>query len=233
MALYNLPYLWNADPLAVETRKHAALPTSHDPQIVYFDRAVASSGGEGPVVFDCADAAGRLGTVTIRGVEVRYDPEKAGLNNFFFEYLLRRIQCRLVHRDPQLHLHIAFWNEIRGSAASAYHSTVQAFRNLEAQLGKGSLWPVARLEPADVEDIENDLRAIVPALRNEAFLPDVEYEAEYSVPVLPQPLAFIQLRRTEDRADPIATMGCAAVVMTVVLAVLIAVLAWPPWVPSK
>jgi hypothetical protein len=162
-----------------------------------------------------------------------YEPRTSALNNSFFEYLVHRIDRHLVRRDPRSRLRIAFWSEIRDSEAAAYHSTVDAFRNLERAIDRGPLWPVVALTRSDIEAIQNDVRAIAPALRDEAFLPNMEYEAEYSVPILPEPLAFLQLRRTDERADPIATMAWAAAAMTLVLAVLITVVAWPPWVPSK
>jgi hypothetical protein len=74
---------------------------------------------------------------------------------------------------------------------------------------------------------------LVPALRNESLLPDVEYEVVWTIPVLPEPLSFMQLRRRENRADPVVTMGCAVFVMLGVLAVILLFILWPPWVPTK
>jgi hypothetical protein len=64
-------------------------------------------------------------------------------------------------------------------------------------------------------------------------LPDVEYQAEYNLPIIPEPLGFISLKRTEQRADPVATMGCASLVTLGVMALLILFIFFPPWLPSK
>jgi hypothetical protein len=233
VALHNLPHAWNADPMAIERRKQSAIRDKRESKIAYVDQAVGSDESGRDIEWPCADEAGRLGRLSIRGVEMRYESEKAGLNNTFFEFVVRLIEERLQKRDPAQSLQIVFWHAIHEDAASAYHSNVRAFRNLEAQLGKGPLWPLVTLTAADVAQIGEEIRAVVPAMRNEAFLPDVEYEAEYSVPVLPEPLAFIQLRRTETRADPLASMGCATLVMILVLVILVSVIFFPPWVPSK
>jgi hypothetical protein len=234
IVLLNAAYLGGGDWLEIEKRKHAALPTSDEPKVVYLDQVIAPE--EDPskdISWDFQDDAGRLGKVSIRGVEVRYDPEKDGLNNTFFEFLVSRIEARLRARDPNLNVQIVFWRTIDEDAASAYHSEVQAFRNLEAQLGKGPLWPLRTITAEDRAAIERDLRTIAPAVRNESLLPDVEYEAEYSVPVLPEPLAFFQLRRTDNRADPVVTMGCASLIMVAVLAAIALMIVFPPWVPSR
>ena len=69
----------------------------------------------------------------------------------------------------------------------------------------------------DVDKIGKAIRELVPTLRNESLLPDVEYEVEWSVPVLPEPLSFMRLTRRENRADPVVTMGCAMIVTLGVL----------------
>ena len=84
-----------------------------------------------------------------------------------------------------------------------------------------------------MDTIQQEIRKLLPALRNEAHLPKLEYEVNYNVPVLPEPLAMLQLTRRENRADPIVTMGCASIVMFFVLLVLVFFILLPPWVPSK
>jgi hypothetical protein len=113
-----------------------------------------------------------------------------------------------------------------------YRSAVSAVQALAAR-EKKKLWPSIEFKDEELETVGKALHAIVPSLRDEAFLPDVEYQVEYSVPILPEPLAFVQLRRQEERADPVLTMGYALVMMAVVLGVLLYVLLYPPWVPSK
>ena len=61
----------------------------------------------------------------------------------------------------------------------------------------------------------------------------MEYEAEYSIPIIPEPLGFISLKRQEQRADPVATMGCASLVTLTIMALLILFTIFPPWLPSR
>jgi hypothetical protein len=65
------------------------------------------------------------------------------------------------------------------------------------------------------------------------MLPDVEYSAEFSIPVVPEPLAFMQLRREQPHADAVASLGSATLVLIAVLGIIGWLIVWPPWVPGK
>jgi hypothetical protein len=234
MAVRNFPYLAGSDDAKVEKRKHEALRESDEPKVVYLDQLVGAKEDPGrELEWKVGDDAGQLGTLVIRGLEVRFHPVRGNLSNAFFEFVVTQIEHILQRQDPHARLHIAQWGTIDEDGAAAYNANAQAFQNLEAQLGKGPIWPRVTLTAAERDEIAHRLRDIVPALRNESYLPDVEYEAKWNVPVLPEPLGFVQLERSDNRADPIATMGCAAIVMLVALVVLIFLIAMPPWVPSK
>jgi hypothetical protein len=156
------------------------------------------------------------------------------MNGSLFEFLSDQIQEAMQKRDLDASLQIVQWSTIDEDQASAYHSMVQAFQNMETQLGAAKpIWPTVFISQEDVDHIRDELINLMPALRNESLLPDVEYEVEYNVPVLPEPLGFLRLTRRESRADPVVTMGCAGITMLVVMAALTFFILLPPWVPSK
>ena len=219
----------------VEERKHRALkPAKGRDTKAYFNVAFeAEESPDQPIRLAIEDAAGKLGDLVLDGAEMKIEAEKKGINNTLFEYVLNQIQDRVRQRAPELELEIVAWSSVDDEAAAIYRSQVQAFRTLAGQLEKGPIWPTEQLSAADIAFVQQRLRAIVPYLRDECFLPDVEYQAEYSIPIIPEPLGFIALRRTEQRADPVATMGCASLVTLGVLALLVIFLIFPPWLPSK
>lgn len=234
MIWLNLPGLWKQDKEKLEQRKHNAIKTGGTPKSAYFDQAIMLQGKSGePIIWHVGDNAAKLGELELRGVQVTYHPIKSGMNDSLFEFLLDKLEEVMKKRDINAALQITQWSEIAEDQAAAYHSTVQAFQNLEKHLGKGPIWPTVEITQEDVDYIQEELRRLVPALRNESFLPDVEYEVEYNVPVLPEPLGFLKLTRRENRADPVITMGCATFVMLFLMALLLFFIIVPPWLPSK
>ena len=230
----NAPKLWARDARPIERRKHRALRSGGDVTSVCLDKIVRGGGkAGGPIAWELADTAGKLGDLTIEGAVASFQPMKDGINASLFEFLVEQINLALRPTDPAAAVTITFWANIDEEASAAYRSTVGAFENLARHLESGPLWPSVTLTKADVAAIDAKLTALVPALRNEMLLPDVEYQVEYSVPILPEPLAFVQLRREERRADPVLTMGYAVVIMSVLLVLVIVLIVWPPWVPSK
>ena len=89
------------------------------------------------------------------------------------------------------------------------------------------------LTEQDIETLTREAAELCPVLRNETHLPDLEYEAHHQLPIIPEPLAFVSLSRQEQRADPEASMGCALIMMLVMLAILVLFIFFPPWVPGK
>jgi len=100
-------------------------------------------------------------------------------------------------------------------------------------LSRRRLWPTVVLTQADVAELERRLAAVCPALRDEAWLPHWEYQAEHKLPIVPEPLGLASLGLSERRADPLAAIGALAIVVLSAVAILAGVLAWPPWVPGK
>jgi hypothetical protein len=127
---------------------------------------------------------------------------------------------------------IVAWSDVDRQLAERYGSEVRAFKQLALALGK-RLWPTVHLDRDAVEELRAVLRAAAAELREDLLLPDIEYSAEFTIPIIPEPLAFMQVRRTQDHADAVATMGCATLVLSAILAIVGWLIVWPPWVPSK
>ena len=232
IAWLSVPKLWNHDPKAVERRKHRALTDGGTTMSVCFDRVVRAAGDDA-ITWPIADAAGRLGALTIEGAAAIWHPIKAGVNNSLFEFLAEQVNAVLCRRDPELRLEIVFWGNVDSEAAAVYRGAVTAFDTLAERLGGGPVWPSLQLSREEIDAIGDSLLELVPALRNEALLPDLEYEIEYSVPILPEPLAFVQLKRREPRADPVLSMSYSLLVQMFILGLLLLLLAYPPWLPSR
>jgi hypothetical protein len=234
---YNSPLIFSRDEKArerTETRKHRAIPTKGTNKYACFDRTVRLEGSPNESIkFEVADSTGKLGEMVIEGVKASYYPIKQGMNDSIFEFLADQIEEQMQKHDLDAKLQVVQFSTIDEDQASAYFSLTHAFENLEDQLGKGPIWPVAVLSADEVAEIQEQIRTLVPALRDEAFLPDVEYQVEYNVPILPEPLGMLRLTRRENRADPVATMGCAGLIMLLVMLLLTIIILWPPWVPSK
>lgn len=232
MAWLNAPYAFGGDAARVEARKQRVLRDGGEPFAAHFDRALVLA-DDTAIRWQVADDAGCLGRIEIDQVTATVTPEKRGLNNSLIAFVLGEVLDVLARRSPPEELAIVSWSNIDEEEAAVYRSTVVAFTRLAERTGGAPLWPTIRLTREDVAAVAREIRRVVPALRNEALLPDLEYGVEYTVPVLPEPLAFLQLRRSERRADPILTMGYALVVMALVLLAVLLLIAFPPWVPSK
>jgi hypothetical protein len=93
---------------------------------------------------------------------------------------------------------------------------------------RGALGALRLLTRADCTWLAARLSRLTPTLRDECLLLDVAYGAEYSIPIIPEPLGFIILRRTEQRADAVAALGCAALGLVGIASVLILWALFPP-----
>ncbi len=219
----------------VERRKQEALMPNKADKYVCLDVAVRLLGKpEAEIRWQLEDDAGKLAELVLDGVKITCRSYRGSMNGSIFEFLVNQLEKALGKDGREVDLNITQWSTIDEDQAGQYYSMVRAFTNLEQQLGnKGELWPREEITQEDKEKIGAELRKLVPSLRNEALLPDVEYEVEYNVPVLPEPLGFLKLTRKENRADPVLTMGCAGLVMLALMAVLTFFILLPPWVPAK
>jgi hypothetical protein len=230
-----IPAVFGAEHGGVERRKQRALSWSDEKSgSVYLNALVRrAGGGDEPIEIELADDSGSLGTLVIDGAELSHRKAPAHSSNSIFAYFERRIEMLAEARDPDVRLSIIEWTSIDDEAALRYGSLVTFSRRLEAHLGCDALWPVVELTDDDLATLRREARQLCPILRNEAFLPDLEYEAEHRLPIIPEPLAFVTLSRSERRADPHASMGCAFIV-TLAITIVVALMLWmPPWVPGK
>jgi hypothetical protein len=232
---HNAPAWLGADRSAVERRKQAALRRkTRDLAPAYLNCVVRVAGHrDEPIIIPLADDAGSLGTVVIDGAKLTCEHNLRGGSNSMFAYLANRIQHLARTRDAAAQVSIVQWGSIDDDAALRYGSLVAFACSLQRHLAAGPLWPTVTLPEADVAVLRAEAAALCPTLRDEAWLPDVEFEAEHRLPIIPEPLAFIALSRREQRADPVASMGCAFLVTVGILVLLVFFLWFPPWVPSK
>ena len=101
-------------------------------------------------------------------------------------------------------------------------------RKLQAQL-----WPRVELSEEDERWLAGRLREAASSARTEALLPDWEYSGEHKLPVIPEPLGFLTLTRSEARVDPLSSMSFMLAVLLTCVALLAAFAALPPWVPAR
>ncbi|HEY3058466.1 MAG TPA: hypothetical protein VGL99_05775 [Chloroflexota bacterium] len=222
------------DWLEQQRRKAEALGTSRSaPHVVDLNVLLEVEDRPGqPVQLVVADRAGAMGRVTIDGARMRYQCERGDGSNDVLAFIESQVTRMLRERGDDFSVDIVVWKNIDDEAAERYHGMVEFARNLERQLDKGDLWPKVRLSPQEVAELERRLSAICPALRDEGFLPQWDYAAEHKLPIIPEPLGLVTLSRSYDRVDPASSMGCAVLVVAVVVVILALFIFIPPWVPG-
>jgi hypothetical protein len=231
---YRLPAWFGRDPAEVEARKQAAVSfKSGRPDFVYLNCRVHLQGRpREAVTIPFEDAAGKLGAIEIDGVKMLHRHAVQHSSNSLFAFIENRIQQLEQERDRDALVEIVQWATINDEPGLQYESMVTFSRNLEKHLGAEPLWPAVELTEHDLETLKREATELCPVLRDEAHLPDLEYEAQHELPIIPQPLALISLSRREQRADPEASMGCALIVTVAILIVLVVFIFFPPWVPG-
>ena len=185
-----------------------------------------------PIEIEVDDGFGSLGRLSIDGVKMtRVDTVSDGSNNFF-AFVEQQIKSFLEDRGIKADCDIVQWRKIDDEKTNEYLSLVHFARALEQRLDGAELWPTYRLKPFEVEQLRERIAALCPALRSEAFLPDWEYEGEHKIPIIPEPLGIICLKRKEQRVDPVAAMGSAFVILSITLFLIVFFIFNPPWVPG-
>jgi hypothetical protein len=235
IAYYALLVRLGRDRLAVERRKAAAmgLPRANGPAAALNKVLEAESQPGRPLCLAVADAAGSLGALEIDGADLRHQEAPRGGSSSLMGFFVEQVNHVLHARGVEAGLDVLHWKKIQDEATGEYLSFVRFARNLEQHLGAAALWPRVTLTDADCRELERRLAAICPALRDEAFLPDWEYSGEHKLPLIPEPLGLVSLSRSETRVDPVASMGCAVLVVGAAVVVLALLALFPPWVPGS
>jgi hypothetical protein len=179
------------------------------------------------------DGFGRLGLLRIQGVELQFEDGPGAIAGPLFE-LATAVLGKVAKRDPHgSPLSVVLWGNVDRSEAEVYQSQVRAFGRLAEALETTPLWPTAVIDGEGVARLRAVLAEATPHLREAALMRDIDYAAEFSIPLVPEPLAFVQIHRSESRADPVASLGCATLMVLVALVAVVWVVLFPPWVPSR
>lgn len=179
-----------------------------------------------------ADGAGSLGEIVADGARLTYHHVIKGGSNALLAFFVQQVNHALEGRGAAAGVDVVEWKTINDEVTEEYLSLAQFARNLERHLEAEELWPRRILTAEDCARIEKQLTAVCPAVRNEAFLPRWEYEGQHQVPLIPEPLGLISLTRSEKRVDPLASMGCAVVIVLLMVFALALIIIFPPWVPG-
>jgi hypothetical protein len=228
IGIYHLRARLGRDRARVEADKAAALGPRGPGAAAAFDRAIELDGKPGePWEIALGDGHGSLGRIRVSGVRLEHlDAFRGGSNSLlgYFEGKLAQI--------TGADISIVQWKSTACEAMLQYAATADAVRSLGRALDK-PVWPTLVLGAEQRQTLERELCALCPALRDEAFLPDWEYEGEHKLPIIPEPLGIISLSRSERRVDPLSSLSAALVIVVVVVALICFFLARPPWVPGR
>ncbi|HEY0252043.1 MAG TPA: hypothetical protein VGC41_10975 [Kofleriaceae bacterium] len=210
-----------------EAAKQRALGKPANGDAVALDTVVLLEGTDGPWDLEIADSAGSLGVLHFDGVTICHRSAVGGGSNTMFGYIEDKL-ARMLGRD----LAIVEWSSTSDDDFRRYRTTTQGISAIGDKLGIQAL-PTLTLTLAQRDELRAELTALCPALRDEAFLPDWEFEGEHKLPIIPEPLGIISLSRSEKRVDPLATLTSAFVVITLLVATTCFFLARPPWLPGR
>jgi hypothetical protein len=197
--------------------------------LVALNRIVAREGEPfGAVSLRVADRFGETGSLEFSGARLSQVELSGDGSNNLFAYAVEQVRAL----RPGCGIDIVEWQSLDDEETAKFLCFADFARNLERDLGKGSLFPRVTLTGEEVARIEGALAEICPALRNEAFLPDWEFQGEHKLPVIPEPLGIFSLGRREKRVDPLVSMTAALLVVLLSLALLLWMIWRPPWVPG-
>lgn len=193
-----------------------------------FDKAIELEGKPGePFAVEVRDEFGSLGRLRFHGVKVeQLDTYRDGSNSLM-GYLEQLIQ-KVTGHD----LEIVHWKSTSEEEMSAMQSMSQALLALGRKL-EIDTWPRITITEEQRQKLEDHFSELCPALRNEAFLPDWEFEGEHKLPIIPEPLGIISLSRTEKRVDPLSAMVAALGIVVIAVAFITFFILRPPWIPGR
>jgi hypothetical protein len=220
------------DASGVERRKIAALGSSIKRQAVAVNQIIERAGRPGePFELRLADDDGCVGTIYVDGARVEHrSAHREGSNNLL-AYFVRQVSS-VVGLDPE-EVDIIHWKAVDDEGWYQYLAGVESMRLLGRRLGGAALWPRVTLSSQQCDELEQRMAPICRAVREEAFLPQLDYEGEHKIPIIPEPLGIISLGRRERRVDPLSSMGMALIIVTVAVALIAWFILRPPWVPGR
>ncbi len=193
--------------------------------------AVRAPGGR-DVEIPIQDRFGKICTLKLHLTEVVFEDAPEELTHSVLQLVVDKLREVGTLDGTEHHPKVIYWDSLEEGQAEAYASQVGAFDRLEKALDKGRLWPAVRIDKDGVDAIQEMLKEAAPSIRENLLLPDIEYSAEFAIPIVPEPFAFMQLRRRLEHADAVASMGCATLVALAFLAAIAWILVNPPWVPG-
>lgn len=213
-----------------ERRKQASL--ARRPRVsgvaAAFDKVLELEGRQGePFEIDLRDDIGALGRLRFCGVKVQHLDSVRNGSNTLLAYVEQKLK-QVTGQD----ISIVQWGSTAKEAMLQLVATADALCALGRKLDVAT-WPTLVISEAQRTAIEADLRAVCPALRSEAMLPDWEFEGEHKLPIIPEPLGIISLSRTEKRVDPLSAMAAAVAIVAIVVGLIVFFLVRPPWIPGR
>jgi hypothetical protein len=146
-------------------------------------------------------------------------------------YFVRQLG-QVPEMDPG-ELDVVCWRAVDEEDFHRYVGSVDAFRALGRRVAGGTHpWPFATVSPEPCAVVEARLAEVCAAVRDEAFLPQREFEGEHKIPIIPEPLGIVSLARREKRVDPLSSMGGALMIVASLVALVVLFVLRPPWVPG-
>jgi hypothetical protein len=232
IAGYRMRARWSGDRLRVEAGKIAALGKPRKGPAVAVNLILEREDRPGEAFeLDVADAAGSAGRIRVDGARIeQLAAHRHGSNNLL-SFFVRQVSS-VAGTDPD-DLEIVQWKSIADEAWYQYVASVDAMRLLGHRLGGKPMWPRLTLSPEQCAELERRLGEICGAVREEALLPELEYEGEHKIPIIPEPLGIISLGRRERRVDPLSSMMSALLIVSVAVALMVWLVVRPPWVPGS
>ena len=179
---------------------------------------------------EVADEYGSLGKIRIDGAKVSHEPTYRGGSTSLLIFFVHQTNRLLEVAEREIE--IVEWGSINRDALEKYVGLTQFARNLERQLQMDEAWPKLRLTDEQCRELERRLSQVCRPIRSEALLPDWEYSGEHKLPLIPEPLGLFSLKRSEQRVDPVSSMGFGAGIVVVSLVALVLLVLAPPWVPG-
>jgi hypothetical protein len=213
---------------AVEAKKQAALGRTGNGSSAALDKRIELEGRpDAAWELDVRDAAGSVGRIRVDGLRIDHVDAFRGGSNTLLAYVAGRLS-KLSGTDVT----IVHWKSTDEESLLQYATAAEALHQLGRKLD-ATVWPTIRISDATRASLERELAELCPALRDEAFLPDWEFQGEHKLPIIPEPLGIISLSRSERRVDPLSSLTAALIIVCAVVGVIAFFLVRPPWVPSR